>query len=78
MWLESEKEPDDSDFIYMCTPDLKAVEVSLANNAFMHSHYSFTYTMSPRITLNQKPVTPFNGVVIDTAANHRSIMPVAH
>lgn len=43
----------------------------------MHGHYSFKSTTSPRITLDQKPAVRFNGVVIDTAANRRSIMSVA-
>lgn len=77
IWLESKDEPNESDFTYMCAPDLRAVEVSLVNNAFMHGHYSFVSSASPRVALVQSPTVPFNGVVIDTAANRRSIILMA-
>lgn len=76
MWLELEDQPDKSDLVLMCISDLKEVEVSLANNAFMHGHYSFISTTPSRVTLTSGASTKFNGVIIDTVANRRPIMSI--
>lgn len=74
MRLEPEDESEESDLAYMCAPDLKDVEISLAKNAFMHGHYSFVISFSPRATINNLTTAPFNGIITDTAANRSSIM----
>lgn len=60
MWLESDDDDEKSDLAYICTHGLKDVQMSLANNAFIHGHYSFTLTDSPSINVTGLPSTSFN------------------
>lgn len=77
MWLEPDNENEESDIAYMCATDLQSIVVSLSNNVFQHGHHSFTACAPGRIQFDSDRTAAFKGVVIETAANRRSIMSLA-
>lgn len=73
-WNEKRGSSDDSELTYMSIEDLNTLEVNLAYNTFTHELLNSASVPSSYFSADTSQSHLFNGVVIDTAANRRSIM----
>lgn len=82
LWNEENDGSTESDIVYMASSNMKSVEETLANNAFTHGCLTnATDTQGiedPYLTFYCYPAhknqLQFKGIIIETAANRRSIM----
>lgn len=74
MWNEEDETSEESDMALMAATHLMNVERALANNAFLHGYISSDICGSALLSVGISDGKNFNGVIIDTAANRRSIM----
>lgn len=74
IWNEDGDSSDESEIALIAQTDLMEVEMKLTDSAFIHGYISPNTPTSTPLTMTSADASPVNGVIIDTAANRRSIM----